>query len=207
MIIFRLYIYIIDTLAKRLNTNIHINIWCTMDSQKVPGMMVSHCNGTIYGNAYLITFKAGLLRTHTRPIFRTGNDQNSLGARFGEYVGLVTTGMSFSAKNCCATSDVWLGALSWCRNHCPCLLSRRLKTKPPSCHRYPKNVRVYTELKYSNAYCECNHDIFLKNKKKTIYFGSPGAGRQTGDPKRALEPRIHRLSLWQFQEELSEYLG
>jgi hypothetical protein len=25
----------------------------------------------------------------------------------------------FSAKNCCTTCDVWLGALSWCRNHCP----------------------------------------------------------------------------------------
>jgi hypothetical protein len=24
-------------------------------------------------------------------------------------------------RNCCTTSDVWLGALSWCRNHCPCL--------------------------------------------------------------------------------------
>ena len=27
------------------------------------------------------------------------------------------TGMLFSARNCCTTSDVWLGASSWCRNH------------------------------------------------------------------------------------------
>jgi hypothetical protein len=31
----------------------------------------------------------------------------------------------FSAKNCCTTSDVWLSALSWCRNHCPCHLLHR----------------------------------------------------------------------------------
>jgi hypothetical protein len=31
------------------------------------------------------------------------------------------TGIFFSARNCCTTSDGWLGALSWCRNHCPCL--------------------------------------------------------------------------------------
>jgi len=27
------------------------------------------------------------------------------------------TGMLFSARNCCTTSDVWLGASSWCRIH------------------------------------------------------------------------------------------
>jgi hypothetical protein len=27
-----------------------------------------------------------------------------------------------SARNCYTTSDVWFGALSWCRNHSPCLL-------------------------------------------------------------------------------------
>jgi hypothetical protein len=34
-------------------------------SQKVPGMVVLHCNGRTYGNAYLITSKLGPLRTHT----------------------------------------------------------------------------------------------------------------------------------------------
>jgi hypothetical protein len=33
-------------------------------SQKVPGMLVLHRNGTTYGNAYLITFKVGPLHTH-----------------------------------------------------------------------------------------------------------------------------------------------
>jgi hypothetical protein len=51
--------------------------------------------------------------------------QKSLGARFGEYGGWMTTGIIVSAKNCCTTSDAWLGALSWCRNRCPCHLSRR----------------------------------------------------------------------------------
>jgi hypothetical protein len=38
----------------------------------------------------------------------------SLGARSGECGGWVMTGMfvSASAKNCCITGDVWLGALS-----------------------------------------------------------------------------------------------
>ena len=35
------------------------------DTQKVPGMVVLHCNGRIYGNAYLITFKVGPLGIHT----------------------------------------------------------------------------------------------------------------------------------------------
>jgi hypothetical protein len=34
-------------------------------SQKVPGMVVSHCNGRAHGSAYLITFTAGPLRAHT----------------------------------------------------------------------------------------------------------------------------------------------
>jgi hypothetical protein len=55
------------------------------------------------------------------PNFRVGNSQKSLRARSGEYGGWVMTGMFFSARDGCTTSDVWLGALSWCRNHCPCL--------------------------------------------------------------------------------------
>jgi hypothetical protein len=36
-----------------------------MGSQKVPGMMVMHCNGRTYGKAYIIAFKVGLLHTIT----------------------------------------------------------------------------------------------------------------------------------------------
>jgi hypothetical protein len=36
-----------------------------MDSQKVPGMVVLHCDGRTWSNAYLITFRVGLLHTHT----------------------------------------------------------------------------------------------------------------------------------------------
>jgi hypothetical protein len=39
------------------------------------------------------------------------------------------TGMFFSARSCCTTSDVWLGALSWCRNHCPYHLSHNLRVE------------------------------------------------------------------------------
>jgi len=51
-------------------------------------------------------------RVPFRPIFRVGNSQKSLGARSGEYGGWVMTGMLFSARNCCTTSDVWLGAFA-----------------------------------------------------------------------------------------------
>jgi hypothetical protein len=36
-----------------------------MGSQKFPGMLGLHCNGRIYGNPYLISFKAGPLHAHT----------------------------------------------------------------------------------------------------------------------------------------------
>jgi len=125
----------------------------TRGSQKVPGNVVWHCNGRTYDNAYLITFKAGLLRAHThllrqschcwkhwrkasfgifwslalafhslssmvakriplRPTFRVGSSQKSLGATSGEYGGWVMIGMLFSGRNCCTTSDVWLGAFT-----------------------------------------------------------------------------------------------
>ena len=54
----------------------------------------------------------GAKRVTLGPIFRIGNSRKSLGARFREYGGWVMTGMLFSARNCCTTSDVWLGASS-----------------------------------------------------------------------------------------------
>jgi hypothetical protein len=46
-----------DTVALKLVVH-------TMVSQKVLGMVVLHWNGKTYGNAYLITFKVGLLRAY-----------------------------------------------------------------------------------------------------------------------------------------------
>jgi hypothetical protein len=37
----------------------------TMGSQKVPGMLVLHCNGRTYGNSYLVAFKVGPFQVHT----------------------------------------------------------------------------------------------------------------------------------------------
>jgi hypothetical protein len=51
--------------------------------------------------------------------------------KFKEYNGWVITGTFFSARNCRTTSDVWLGALSRCRNHCPCL--PLVVPLPPNC--------------------------------------------------------------------------
>jgi hypothetical protein len=39
-------------------------------------------------------------------------------SEIGDSGGWVTTGVLFSARDCCITSDVWLSVLSWCRNHC-----------------------------------------------------------------------------------------
>jgi hypothetical protein len=36
-----------------------------MGSQKVPGMVVLHCNDRTYSTAYLITFNVGPLNAHT----------------------------------------------------------------------------------------------------------------------------------------------
>jgi hypothetical protein len=44
-------------------------------------------------------------------------------------------------RNCCTTSDVWLGALSRCRNHCPC--PPRVSPLPPNCIAQPlQNLHV-----------------------------------------------------------------
>ena len=114
--------------------------------------MAYQCNGWTYDNAYLITFKVGLLRTHTlapsillileataegffwnllqfgrripfdvlhgcetRPLeahFQSREQPKSPGARSGEHGGWVMTEMLFSARNCCTTRDVWLGAFA-----------------------------------------------------------------------------------------------
>jgi hypothetical protein len=58
-----------------------------------------------------------------RPIFRVGNRQKSLEARSGEYGSWVMAGMLFSARNCCTTSDVCLGASPDLTSSDLCLLS------------------------------------------------------------------------------------
>jgi hypothetical protein len=45
---------------------VKLDIKHTMDSKKVRRMVVLHCNGKTYGNAYLITFNIGALPTHAR---------------------------------------------------------------------------------------------------------------------------------------------
>ena len=59
----------------------------------------------------------GVKRVSLRHIFRTGRSWKTLGARSRVYGGWVMTGMLFSARNCCTSSDVWFGASSCCRNH------------------------------------------------------------------------------------------
>jgi len=56
-------------------------------------------------------------RVPLRPIFILGNSQKSLGARSRQYGGWVMTGMLFSARNCCTTSDVRLGAITHQATH------------------------------------------------------------------------------------------
>jgi len=70
-----------------------------------------------FGRRFRFCVLYGAKRVPLRPIFRIGNSRKSPGARFREYGGWVMTGMLFSVRNCNTTSDVWLSASSWCRNH------------------------------------------------------------------------------------------
>jgi hypothetical protein len=140
-----------------------------MGSQKVPGMVVLHCNGKTYGNTYLITFKVGPLFTQTLApsilplleapadaslgIFRSspvairfyilhGCEPCPLGAHFQSSAQPEVTGSEVRRvrwlgddRNSCTTSDVWLGALLWCSNHCPCL--PLVAPLPPNCTTQP----------------------------------------------------------------------
>jgi hypothetical protein len=118
----------------------------TMVSQEVPGMEVLHCNGQTYGNAYLITFKVGLLRAYTLapsilPLLEAPAEgffwnlpEFSHRIRFDVIHGCETCPLEAHYqsreqpkvirseirrlwwlgvdRNCCTTSNVWLGALS-----------------------------------------------------------------------------------------------
>jgi hypothetical protein len=66
-----------------------------------------------------------------RSIFWRRFVRKSFGARSRDYGNLVMAGMLFFTWNCCTTRDVWLGVLSWWRNHCPCL--PLVAPLPPSC--------------------------------------------------------------------------
>jgi hypothetical protein len=60
----------------------------TMGGQKVPGMVVLHCNGRTYGNAYLITLKVGPLSTHTLLLHRSAIVGSTGGRLLLEYAGV-----------------------------------------------------------------------------------------------------------------------
>ena len=79
-------------------------------------------------------------RVPLRPIFRLGNSQKSLGARSGDYGRWVMTGMLFSARNCCTTSDVWLGAFALHNKRC---VARCVRTEPhiASCAAIPRRLK------------------------------------------------------------------
>jgi hypothetical protein len=49
-----------------------------------------------------------LLQAH----FQSGEEPKVTRREIRDYCGWVMTGMLFSARNCCTTSDVWLGAIT-----------------------------------------------------------------------------------------------
>jgi hypothetical protein len=67
--------------------NLLVTVMYMMGSQKVPGMVVLHCDGRTYGNGYLITFKAGPLCTHTCSI-NTAIVESTDGRLLSEYFGV-----------------------------------------------------------------------------------------------------------------------
>jgi len=131
-----------------------------------------------------------------RPIFRVGKSQKSLGARSGEYSGWVMTWMLFLVRNCCTTSNVWRGALSWCRNHSPFHLSHRfLRTasRKHSCH-HPTTVLSgsLSEWLLAVPYCEnvSQGDAFRKHGGHQIECD----GRTSEDSKRSLLPVLPTIA-------------
>jgi hypothetical protein len=144
----------------------------TMGSQKVPKMAALHCNGRTYGSAYLITFKVGSLRTHALapsilpllepPLegFFWNLPEFGRHIRFDSLRGCETCSLEAHLQSReqpkvtrseirrvrwlgdDTTSDVWLGALSWCRNHCPCLPAT-CRTASSNCIAQPvQNLQV-----------------------------------------------------------------
>jgi hypothetical protein len=138
-----------------------------MGTQKVPGIVVLHCTGTTYGNAYLIALKVEPLcsrshthtHTHTHTLTHThslnpaivgstggrhlseSSRVLSLEAKSGGHGGWVMTEMFFSAGTCRTRSDVRLGTLSWRRSLCPCL--PLVAPLPPNCIAQPlQNLHV-----------------------------------------------------------------
>jgi len=98
------------------------------------------------------------------------------------------TGMLFLAWNCC-TSDVWLGALSWCRNHSPCHLSRRFLRTASHKHSCHHSTTVLSgsrsEWLLTLPYSENGQEDAFRN-----YWGHQIEcdGRTPEDSKRSLRP-------------------
>jgi hypothetical protein len=115
----------------------------TMGSQKAPGIVVLHCNGRTYCNPYAITFKIGLLRTHTRLLHRSCHCwKASLGilwssvvafdfcptlllnvSPWGPYSEQGTAKSHWERNPESAVVGWWHNKrrVARCRNHCPCL--------------------------------------------------------------------------------------
>ena len=131
-------------------------------------------------------------RAPLRPIFRVGNSQKSLGARSGEYDGWVMKGMLFSAfseRNCCTTSDVWLGAFA--PNHTSLVVQQFLAEK---------NIPVITQPPYSPDLAPSDFWLFptLKMGLKGTRFATVEdiecEGRIAEDSKRSLPPVLPTMA-------------
>jgi hypothetical protein len=82
------------------------------------------CNFPEFGRRIRCDILHGCEMCPLQADFQSREEPKVVRRESGDYGDLVMAWMLSSARNCC-TSDVWLSALSWCRNRCPCLLSRR----------------------------------------------------------------------------------
>jgi hypothetical protein len=93
-----------------------------------------------------------------RPIFSLGNIQKSLGARSERTVVVWWQESFFLARNCYTTRDLWLGASSWYRNHCPC----HLWLLPLNCIDQPLQ-NLHVELT-DQQHCAQAYDLIMHHR-------------------------------------------
>jgi hypothetical protein len=112
----------------RAHTHTHTHSLSLSRASLIPPLSESLVEGFFWNHPvfwHYIEFNVHLVAKcgPLRPIFRIGNNQESLEMGSKVYSGWVMTGKIFSARKYCTTSDVWLSVLSSRKNYCPCHFS------------------------------------------------------------------------------------
>jgi hypothetical protein len=120
-----------------------------MGNQKVPGIVILHCNGSTYWNAYLIAFKVGPVRARVLavPILFLHGTKLSPGNSHSEH-GTAKSHSEHDPES--AVAGWWRNkrCVARCRNHCSCL--PLVAPPPPNCIAQPL-INLHIEMASSTA--------------------------------------------------------